>query len=275
MPVTLQPLTTGQLLDRTFQLYRKNFVLFWGIAALPHILNMLMQVLVASLQIQASAGGSASQVNNAILLIVASIGTIIVYVCTIGLSQAATTLAVSDVYLERPVTIGSAYQRTWKYFLRYFGIIIGVSLLVGIGIILLVIPGIYFAITYALSITVSAIENVGFSKATSRSKELVKGNRSRVAIVSLLGFILAYTVLFAIAIPASLLSAPLATTMPVVSVFINSLAQFLGSSLVAPITLIAFTLTYYDARVKKEAFDLHLLMEQQPPLAQSASAGTV
>ena len=34
MPASLRPLTTGQLLDRTFQTYRQNFVLFAGISAL-------------------------------------------------------------------------------------------------------------------------------------------------------------------------------------------------------------------------------------------------
>lgn len=37
MTTGLRPLTTGELLDRTFSLYRAHFGLFIGIFALPHL----------------------------------------------------------------------------------------------------------------------------------------------------------------------------------------------------------------------------------------------
>jgi hypothetical protein len=276
MPATLQPLTTGQLLDRTFQLYRKNFVLFCGIAALPHAIYLMFGVFAASMPQFVSAADPGAGIGAMIGSVIILVAALFAYIFTIGLSQAAITLAVSDVYLDRPVTIGSAYRRTSRHFLRYLGIIMGVGLLVGIGIVLLIIPGIYFMVTYALSITVAAIENVGFGQATQRSKDLVKGSRGRIGVIFLLSFILAYTVTFALLIPATIAGVALSTTMPIIGAFITNLAQFISSSVVAPISLIAFTLAYYDARVRKEAFDLHLLMEQQQPaLAESAAGGAV
>ena len=44
MSASLRPLTTGQLLDRTFQTYRQNFLLFAGISALPHAFLLVMQL---------------------------------------------------------------------------------------------------------------------------------------------------------------------------------------------------------------------------------------
>ena len=32
----LRPLSVGEILDRTFTLYRGNFILFVGISAIPH-----------------------------------------------------------------------------------------------------------------------------------------------------------------------------------------------------------------------------------------------
>jgi hypothetical protein len=49
-------------------------------------------------------------------------------------------------------------------------------------------------------------------------------------------------------------------------------ANLLATTLSTPIGLIGFTLAYYDARVRKEAFDLQLMMEQSTQ-AQAASAG--
>jgi hypothetical protein len=37
--------------------------------------------------------------------------------------------------------------------------------------------------------------------------------------------------------------------------------NFLGNILVAPISMIAFALFYYDLRVRKEAFDLQVMMQ--------------
>src|SRR5438045_2668746 len=43
MDSTLQPMSTGQVLDRTFHLYRNNFLLFAGISALPPAVILLRQ----------------------------------------------------------------------------------------------------------------------------------------------------------------------------------------------------------------------------------------
>src|SRR5208282_3644084 len=40
----LRPLSLGEILDRTFSLYRRNFVLFLGITALPHLLILAMNL---------------------------------------------------------------------------------------------------------------------------------------------------------------------------------------------------------------------------------------
>src|SRR5271168_4985940 len=40
----LRPLSVGELLDRTFSLYRQNFLLFFGISAIPHLLVLAVQL---------------------------------------------------------------------------------------------------------------------------------------------------------------------------------------------------------------------------------------
>ena len=44
MDTVLRPMSTSQVLDRTFSLYRQNFLLFAGIAALPPALLLLGQL---------------------------------------------------------------------------------------------------------------------------------------------------------------------------------------------------------------------------------------
>ena len=40
----LRPLSIGELLDRTFSLYRRNFLLFIGISAIPQLLVLALQL---------------------------------------------------------------------------------------------------------------------------------------------------------------------------------------------------------------------------------------
>ena len=44
MAHTLRPLSLGQLLDETFNLYRRNFLLFVGISAVPNLVLLLVQL---------------------------------------------------------------------------------------------------------------------------------------------------------------------------------------------------------------------------------------
>ena len=46
MAVALRPLSTGELLDRVFSLYRAHFALFVGIVALPHLITLALQLFV-------------------------------------------------------------------------------------------------------------------------------------------------------------------------------------------------------------------------------------
>jgi hypothetical protein len=44
MPTILRPMSTGELLDRTFTLYRKHFLLSVGIVALPNLAHLALQL---------------------------------------------------------------------------------------------------------------------------------------------------------------------------------------------------------------------------------------
>jgi hypothetical protein len=53
---------------------------------------------------------------------------------------------------------------------------------------------------------------------------------------------------------------------------ISATGNFFSSSLVGPLLTIALTLVYYDERVRKEGFDLQLMMSILEGGAQSAAA---
>ncbi|MGB7283639.1 MAG: hypothetical protein WBE13_15335 [Candidatus Acidiferrum sp.] len=63
----LRPLSVGELLDRTFSLYRRHFLLFIGISAIPELLVLALQLVQLAVvpsrlpgraaELQASSGG--------------------------------------------------------------------------------------------------------------------------------------------------------------------------------------------------------------------------
>ena len=68
----LRPLSLGELLDRTFFLYRRHFLLFLGIAAVPYLL-VLIPVLVGLL-LYGLPGRS--QVPSSIMAVAAVVGAV-------------------------------------------------------------------------------------------------------------------------------------------------------------------------------------------------------
>ncbi len=54
----LRPLSLGELLDRTFFLYRRHFLLFVGIAAIPYSIFFVVQLMTALLPIFARSAAS-------------------------------------------------------------------------------------------------------------------------------------------------------------------------------------------------------------------------
>ena len=60
---------------------------------------------------------------------------------------------------------------------------------------------------------------------------------------------------------------------PAIWQIISLLANSVSQSLVGPLATIAFSLVYYDERVRKEAFDLQLMMATlDAPILQGAPA---
>jgi hypothetical protein len=117
MENNLRPLTLGEILDRTAQLYRTNFLLFAGIfsiyAGAMLVLN-LMQIGLAELLKSLHMTGALIWVNMG-----AGGLTILVAFLLIGAATAAISRAVAWVHLGEPASIRRAYQSILPHFGRY------------------------------------------------------------------------------------------------------------------------------------------------------------
>src|SRR5690348_10508639 len=129
MDLALRPMSTSQVLDRTFQLYRNNFVLFAGIAILTpamRLIAMLAQLRIfGPLEVPQQPEAITPQflqaflVRIAILLVVTSV----IYVLGTALASSATAYAVSMVHLGKSTTIADSYKHVWPIFGRILGVL--------------------------------------------------------------------------------------------------------------------------------------------------------
>lgn len=296
--VVLQPLSLAELLDRMFSLYRKNFLLFFGIMLLPSLLAMSAGILMALIQAPMIGPKPASPAISAAVIggafggfLVAMIAYWIIYAVALG----ASTFAVADVYLGRTATIAASYRRIrgrigrllWLMLLvaaRVFGLImllsVGFALLmptmigrgplagVAAGLIFLVLfPALFvlmvwLMLRYSISIPSLVLEDVRAQQAIRRSVQLMRGNYLRCLLVLLLTLIITYVSLMIFQGPFYIAMILMARHGQV-AIWLLSLSSVfggLGQALSAPLIMIGLVLLYYDIRVRKEAFDLQLMM---------------
>ena len=260
MTTSLRPMSLGELLDRSFFLYRKHFALFVGIIALPHLVLLAFQLIGVAVNRGTTPAFTA-------MGLVWLFATMVLYLGASAASQGATVVAVSKVHLGTDTSVSEAFAGIKGRILYLALIMIGVGIGVSIGFVLLIVPGIILALMWALTIPVAVLEDKGLRDATARSAELTKGNRGRIFMVYFLFIVLMYIVILlwevpifaAIGIFARSGQRPL-TVLPVWTQVALPVCTFLSQCLVGPLLTIALSLVYYDQRVRKEAFDLQLMM---------------
>src|SRR5215471_13187131 len=129
MSSALRPMTTSEVLDRTFHLYRNNFVLFAGIACLTPALGLAVDFVLLGLGSNPlRMSPTKDPLGYFLPLGVNLVGGV--------LASAATVYAVSIVHLERTTNILAAYKSIGRYLGRLLLLILLISLVMG-GIALL------------------------------------------------------------------------------------------------------------------------------------------
>lgn len=259
--VDLRPMTLGEVLDRTFKLYRSNFWLFAGIIALPFLAILIINIGIAGLGSSAKSITAASIQSPGFLAGVIGGGLTfgLLYLFLLGAAQAATVFAVSDLYLGHSTGIRECYKRVGGKALRVIAILILSGLIVLVGTLLFVIPGIILLCRTAVAVPASMLEGSKSIRSIERSMELTKGFAGQIFVVFLMVWILQWVVAIVFEVPFTyLVQAQHVASFGTQTM--QHLSSFIAQVLVGPIATIAFSLMYYNLRVRKEAFDIQHLM---------------
>ncbi len=262
----LRPLSVGEIIDRSFTLYRRNFVLFFAISAIPHILTLatgLVQTFfISDLSAAAIQGARANPLipsgTQLLFSLVSGLIALFVYL----FAQGGTILAVTEIYLGRTTSISRSLGRVWDELGTLFGVAVLNGMAVAVSFLCLVIPAIYVACRLLVCVPAALIENLGPRESLSRSFELTRDNAGRAFLIML--------VFVAISFGSGSVTG--LTLIPIIRshndpavlrlwTSLTLIVQAVTNSLVTPVLLISTSVFYFDLRIRKEAFDLQFMMD--------------
>lgn len=245
----LRPLSLGEVLDVSFGLYRSLFVPLLVVAVICQAIPMALGVYL---------GASGAMFSNLSLSLL--YGALAVILGSIGV--AASTFIVSDAYLGRETSATLALQRSTTLLGRLIVISILTSILVGLGFLLLIVPGVILLSGLLLSTVVVVLEAPpSATAAMGRSWDLTRGFRGKVFLSVLVAFLLLLVPSIAIGGAGAIFGDSDGTVSLIILVLESVLQIF-----IYPFVYVVMTVLYYDLRVRKEGFDLELLASSLPPV---------
>jgi hypothetical protein len=265
-----EAMTVGMILDRSFRLYAQNFSLMFGITA---VFNLPLIVLSALPLFTASTGRTFQAIAVSLGGLVSLIALLIIQPLVTG----AVTKAVSDKYIGNPATAAASLKEAWGCVGTLLLTQFVAGLVVILGLMLLVVPGILWMLSYSLIAPVVIIEATGRgqrhvysltgqstvpvvmerSEIRRRSWDLVKGNRGRIFIILAVIFVLSMLLSAGGGSVTSMFFEATSSTARAIRAIFSDVIQIV----VSPLQTIAITLMYYDLRIRKEGFDLEMLSQ--------------
>lgn len=283
----LQPMSLGDILDRAVRLYRRHFLHTLAIVSLPHLLIIPAWSVLGN---GFTGRGRPLAWQNPVFM-VGGFVFVIAYLYTYFASMGALARSVSERYLGGSPTIWTSYfpvirlspSLVWAYILASLagigvlgmgGIFFAAGLLVfnqfrmvagyvmaailGIGSIALIFYAVRIFLRSFLITQIIVIENIRGWTAIKRSWKLMRPSVGKAGLILVFGSVVSVVISFLFNFPAGMV----VTLRPGWLTFVLSrVLSGAGQILSAPFAMIAFTLLYYDCRIRQEAFDLEIMAQ--------------
>jgi hypothetical protein len=272
----LKPMTSTEILDGAFRLYRNNFATFLGILAIAYvpiiaIMMAVTGVLLSNLDTLAVQADRNEVPPEVIVVFLIAVGGGVLYMLiAMPLATGALTAAVGARYLNEPISIGKAYGHVMPMFFKYLGTTMLSGLAIALGFPFCLAPGFLFMTWFFASSPICVLEGLGGTAAMGRSRELVRGHGGRVFGLLFLSIILQNAVSAPVNFGADLLSKLLIKSL-VTQNLVSSAVQQGFNMLITPFFSVIVILLYYDLRIRKEAFDLEVLAQNLGKAAPKAA----
>jgi len=291
---SLHPLRLGELLDQAIRLYRHNFLPFVGIIAVIYVPITILQagssaVLTGSMldfptsspdEIFSNSGYWLSMISTFVLVFVQLF-------LVQGIATGALARAVGDNYLGKKTGIWDAYRGIGRSWISLLGalLFLGVIFLLA-ALWWIIVPCLgWFTGAGMMVFIMGAVSPLVAPTVILEGQDAVNGVRrawslARRRFWPLLGYVFVLYLFSLIIVngPAGIVNIILTSalgsfggphTYLVLSTIIQSLVALVTTLIYYPLQMTAFTLIYFDLRVRTEGFDIALSTQQLDPTQES------
>jgi hypothetical protein len=293
--IELRPLRLAEILDRIFQLYRARFALFLGIAGISTILELLWNLISMAEVRWMTRHHFARQWATT----VSTVPAWAILFAAAALCLAATNRAVAAIYDGEPTSIVKAFAALRRGWLRYVWVNTLAFFVAWGSIILVVLVGVvatvlatrarslgqanaitlvygatgllvlfalplclWLTLRYSLAVPACIEEKLGALRSLKRSVFLTRDTKGRILVLLLIVMAAQGTIVSAFMMPVFVLMVRAhGQASPGITAYTLAVSA-LSSALIKPIYSIGLTLFYYDARVRKEGFDVERMLER-------------
>lgn len=258
MKMELKERSIGELIGQTFSLTAAHY---FKLLAITLIVNLPIQGL--SLWSELTSRHARSVEEQAGAQLTGAILTLILSFLLPPLAAGASILLVASSFVDTDSSLLGCLRIAWKRLLSLLAASFTVGLVVGLGFLLLVIPGIIFFTMFSVTTPALMVEDVGYRDAMTRSRTLTYGSR-----LSILGYFIV-TIILVQAIGGAVSGVLQATLRDDV---VAAVFGLLAICLLSPISTVAPVALYFNLRVKKEALDAVLLSSLVDAIAERGAA---
>lgn len=235
-PIGLRPRKATEIVDAAIEVYRRNPLHFMLLTTLVHAPWLILQIILL---------GDAPATSNLGTQLMISAGSFVSYF----FMAAIVVQMASDLYLGRETDAFDAIRRVGSRIPRAFLAALGKGLLIAFGLALFLFPAVYWSALYFAVIPVVVLEGKSVGASFSRSGELSR--ELKLHILSTLGLV--FVIRVAIALGVGILIA----LIP--NVIVQRILSTLLTIVVYPLIGITDALLYYDARIRREGFDIEMM----------------
>jgi hypothetical protein len=243
------PKGLGDILSTAFDLYRANATQLIQIVAAVVVPLTLIQALLIQVAFKRDCSDvtTLSELNRCTssfgrsLLLGALAGLIGILIQQ--LLTGALTRGAAGSLIGRPVDVAASYRYAFARLGGLIGLAFLVALVVGVGFVLLIIPGIIFAVFLAMAVPSFIVERRGVTDSMSRSWNLVSGSWWHVLFVTFVAGIL-----------ASIVNTVL-TAIGGNSFIGYWIASAIAQIITAPFVALVAVVLYVDLRARREGLD--------------------
>jgi len=249
------PLSIGGILDDGFRLFRASWKTLLPIAIVASVLGVLPQVMLSGLA-ELEPGKPPDPAMIGAGAIVSFVAIVLLYIVSWAIVLAGVDLAAKT----GGASLGSVLAAGVRRFPAMLGTGLLVSLAIAVGLVLLVIPGLYLMVALYPAAVLPVAERLGPWGSIRRARELVRGVWWRTALVLTVLTILIVALLAIASVLSGLSAVPFIDEQdPAAAVDTLIVIQLVVAVVLAPLMPLPYCFmysVYSDLRLRKDGSDL-------------------